>query len=84
MTYFILRKFFNGGPFVTLECKGTVIKGGLTLEAAQAHCSDPQTSSATCTTDEGKALTEDKGPWFDCYYPTDRKRTMFGLGKGLA
>ena len=41
------------------------IERGLTLEEAQAHCRDPQTSSKTAT---GKAsYTKRVGQWFDGY-----------------
>ena len=40
---------------------------GLTLEQAKAHCSDPETSSSTCTTAAGKARTKRLGRWFDGY-----------------
>jgi len=43
------------------------IKTGLTLEQAQAHCSDPETSSTTCTGAVGKACTRRNGDWFDSY-----------------
>lgn len=46
-----------------------VIVRGLTLEQAQAHCSDPETSSKTCTTVAGQDRTRRLGPWFDAYYP---------------
>jgi hypothetical protein len=42
----------------------------LTLEEAQAHCSDPETSSRTCTTPASKARTRKLGPWFDAYSET--------------
>lgn len=45
----------------------TVVKEHLTLEEAQAHCKDPETSSSTCTSAEGKARTRAFGPWFDGY-----------------
>lgn len=41
---------------------------GLTLEEAQEHCSDPETSSSTATTPEAHAVTAEYGDWFDCYY----------------
>jgi len=44
-----------------------VIKRGLTLEQAQRHCSDPETSSSTCTSKVGKARTRKLGAWFDGY-----------------
>lgn len=40
---------------------------GLTLEEAQAHCKDPETSSSTCTSEEGLKRTRMYGPWFDGY-----------------
>jgi hypothetical protein len=46
------------------------IMTGLNLLQAQAHCSDPETSSSTCTTSAGKARTRRMGAWFDGY--TDR------------
>ena len=44
--YTIYRRFAKS--FVSQE-----IKTGLTLEEAQEHCSDPETSSPTCTSKEG-------------------------------
>lgn len=44
-----------------------IIATGLTLEEAQAHCHDPETSSSTCTKSAGKARTRRLGPWFDGY-----------------
>lgn len=43
------------------------IKTGLTLEDAQKHCQDPETSSSTCTSSRGKDRTRRQGPWFDGY-----------------
>ena len=43
------------------------IKTGLTLQQAQAHCNDPETSSSTCTGAAGKRRTQRFGPWFDSY-----------------
>lgn len=39
----------------------------LTLEEAQEHCSDPETSSSTCEEEDGLALTRERGNWFDGY-----------------
>lgn len=46
------------------------IKSGLTLDEAQAHCSDPETSSSTCTRSDRRRITEQRGPWFDGYTET--------------
>ena len=43
------------------------IKSGLTLEQAQAHCRDPETSSSTCTRSARKRITKRNGAWFDSY-----------------
>ena len=53
MSYRIIRFYFNGNQ--------RVIKSGLTLEEAQAHCKDPETSGSTCS-DLNK-----RGQWFDGY-----------------
>ena len=58
-TYSIVRSYFNG--------PSRVIERGLTLEEAQAHCSDPNTSSSTGTNPGAKARTKKLGPWFDGY-----------------
>jgi hypothetical protein len=58
--YKVIRHFFYSNRKVT-------VKTGLTLEAAQAHCSDPETSSSTCTKSLGKQRTRKHGPWFDSY-----------------
>lgn len=57
--YKIVRMYFRGGK--------RTIETGLTLEQAQAHCKDPETSSSTCTKSAGRARTKAKGPWFDGY-----------------
>ena len=43
------------------------IETGLTLKQAQAHCSDPETSSSTCTSAAAKRITRRNGEWFDGY-----------------
>jgi hypothetical protein len=58
--YAVLRIFRDSSRRVTLKTHQT-------LELAQAHCRDPETSSSTCTTKEGKARTRRYGPWFECY-----------------
>lgn len=59
-TYKIVRHFRDSG-------RKFLIKEGLTLALAQAHCNDPETSSSTCTTENGKRRTRRSGPWFDSY-----------------
>lgn len=62
MTYYKIIRSFRDQDGIS-----PMVRRGLTLEQAQAHCKDPETHSATCTTDVGRALTESAGPWFDCY-----------------
>lgn len=58
-SYNIVRFYQRGGR--------RVISRRVTLEEAQGHCADPETSSSTCTTSTGKARTRRLGPWFDGY-----------------
>lgn len=44
-----------------------VIARGLSLEQAQAHCHDPETSSSTCKKPHNVRRTKRLGPWFDGY-----------------
>ena len=60
--YKIVRSFYKGGK--------RVIETGLTLEEAQAHCQDPQTSSRTATSAKARRYTAAHGPWFDGYEET--------------
>ena len=60
-TYRIVR-FFEGRhrePFV--------LRKGLTKEAAQAYCADPETSARTCTTPARRRYTRYQGRWFDAW-----------------
>lgn len=57
--YKIVRMYLKGGK--------RVLERGLTLEEAQAHCRNPETSSKTCTGYAGRRRTELRGPWFDGY-----------------
>ena len=57
--YIIRRLYFNGGS--------RIIRRGLTLEQAQEHCSDPETSSSTCQTARARRITRRMGKWFDSY-----------------
>ena len=56
--YSIYRLFMDGGS--------EIIEQGLTLDEAQAHCRDPNTSSDTCD-EETDALMQGRGKWFDGY-----------------
>lgn len=58
-TYYIRRFYMNR--------ENETIKHGLTLDEAQEHCSDPETSSKTATSPEALERTEKFGPWFDGY-----------------
>lgn len=44
-----------------------VIADRLTLEEAQAHCNDPETSSSTATNAVARRRTRTIGAWFDGY-----------------
>lgn len=59
ITYRIVR--FYQDPDRSSE----TILTGLTLDQAQAHCHDPETSSRTCTTAAGIRRTAEHGEWFD-------------------
>lgn len=61
MTYRIERVYFEH------EELREILETGLTLEEAQQHCKDPETSSRTCKLPENVDRTEKHGPWFDCY-----------------
>ncbi len=61
MTYKIIRLYKNASMV------RKTIKKGLTLEQAQAHCSDPETSSSTATESAAVARTRLIGDWFDGY-----------------
>lgn len=64
-TYRIVRFYFGRDS--------RTIKRGLTLEQAQAHCADPQTSSSTCTTRHGRNRSRRYGRWFDGYSSEAKK-----------
>lgn len=62
MTYRIIRFYRDNS-----ELNGSVVTRGLTLEQAQDHCKDPETSSSSATSPEAVERTETYGPWFDGY-----------------
>jgi hypothetical protein len=59
--YKVIRFYQNAG------IRRRVIATRLTLEEAQRHCSDPETSSRTCTGKVGRRRTARLGAWFDGY-----------------
>jgi len=59
-TYKIIRFYRDSYGKRTIET-------GLTLKQAQAHCNNPETSSRTCTSIEGKRRAKKFGAWFDGY-----------------
>lgn len=58
--YKIKRLFFKGR-------RPRTILTGLSLEQAQAHCKNPETSSSTATSAKARRYTRLYGPWFDSY-----------------
>lgn len=63
MTTYRIVRFYRDSP----ELNQSTVTRGLTLEQAQAHCNDPETSSSTATTPEAVERTKKHGPWFDGY-----------------
>lgn len=59
MAYKIVRYYQRGGRRTLMT--------GLTLEQAQEHCRDMNTSSRTATSARARAVTKRNGPWFDGY-----------------
>jgi hypothetical protein len=68
MTTYTIRRFFR-------DHSSSVIKAGVTLEEAEEHCNHPSTSSKTATSDEARALTRNRGPWFDGYQKEERRQS---------
>jgi len=68
--YKIVRHFL--GPVVNGSHQSwkRTVKTGLTLEQAQAHCREANTSSSTATSAAAKARTRRYGRWFDGYQET--------------
>lgn len=62
MTLYNIVRFYRDFPE-----RNRVIDVGLTLEEAQAHCKDPETSSRSAKSAEAKLHTQRNGDWFDGY-----------------
>jgi hypothetical protein len=76
MSYKIIRHYRDS------DTPSRTIDTGLTLEQAQAHCQNPETSSSTCTSKTGKARTRRLGVWFDGY-EEERVKQRRGNAKAL-
>jgi hypothetical protein len=59
-TYMIVRFYFG-------QHDPEIVDTGLSLEDAQAHCRDPETSSSTALGQEAANRTLHKGDWFEGY-----------------
>ncbi len=66
-TYKIVRHY--------LKTSNRVVKRGLTLAEAKAHCSSPETSSRTATGPKAVRRTAARGPWFDGFDREKAKKT---------
>ncbi len=66
--YKIVRQFFDSQRAPNQR----VVKTGLALAEAQAHCRNPETSSQTCAKRSGRERTRMYGPWFDSYAECSR------------
>jgi hypothetical protein len=60
-TYKIVRGYLRDNE------TSKVVMRGLSLEEAQEHCRDPETSSRTCQGAAQKKHTAEHGEWFDGY-----------------
>ena len=59
--YRVVRYFMASGV------RPVVIGENLSLEEAQKHCNNPQTSSKTATGRDARLRTQQFGEWFDGY-----------------
>lgn len=62
MTTYKIIRFYQDD-----DLDSEVILDGLTLDEAQAHCDDPDTSSRSGTSQEARKRTARVGDWFDGY-----------------
>jgi hypothetical protein len=66
MATYKIQRFFQSDDEETVT-----VMTGLTLEKAQEHCQNPETSSSTATGRYATGLTAQFGPWFDGYTKED-------------
>jgi hypothetical protein len=59
--YNIVRFYFSG------SCRRRIIQRHVSLEEAQQHCSNPETSSSTAQGYAARLPARRLGPWFDGY-----------------
>jgi hypothetical protein len=76
MSYDIVRFYFSGGS--------RIVARQVTLEEAQAHCRNPETSSRTATSAASRLRTERLGPWFDGWADSVRDRKKIANARGFA
>ena len=60
-------RLYNVIRFYKRSYRHRIIKAGVTLEEAQAHCHDPETSSSTAKSPAARRRTKLIGDWFDGY-----------------
>lgn len=53
--------------FYMEDSDSEVVAEGLSLDEAQEHCRDPETSSSTAKSKDALARTQERGPWFEGY-----------------
>lgn len=67
-TYMVIRWYSDS------DIRARLIKSGLTMEEAKAHCLDPETNSVTCTSKEGQKETFTYGSWADIWTEDDGRK----------
>ncbi len=66
--YKIVRHYFGRlDDYTGRTARSLTLKKGLTLEEAQAHCGDRETSSSSCIGRVARCVTAKHGVWFDGY-----------------
>jgi hypothetical protein len=66
-----LRRFLRSqlglAAYQKARVRRRIIHRGLTLQEAQEHCNNLETSSTTATSTVARQRTRSYGPWFDGY-----------------